>query len=471
MPEPAYSPRLRTGVVLCGTGTAGAYHAGALRALSEAGIKIDVLAAHGAGVVTALGAAVDGGARIWDPVGPWTDRRLHRAYRWRAALRWSAFGLIASAAVLLSPALVLVMAAVIYGASQFAALVNLTAASRWLVDLYRSGIEHLFNPPILPTVLPRALVLALLVIALVLAVAAVRASRADRSRRRWRGGFWWQLVGAPLDATEPGRTLGAALWRLVRGASNDAQPAAAEVGRRYVDVLTDNFGQPGFHEVIVAIHDLDARRDLVGAVLAAPARAAFEARRPGADPREAEVVDFTGPLRELLMGFVDGACRLPVATAPALLEFPAESHWRGERHRVCDRPELVGRLIDELAGIGVEQVILVSAAPPPAAPHTMRARPIDLRARIGEIVRSVETAALADGWSAALNRFSGVFVVRPDHNPIGPFDFRGTYDESSDRQRTVAELLEQGYADAYRHFIDPVVAAGEREEESVSQRS
>ena len=27
MAEPTYSPRLRTGVVLCGTGTAGAYHA------------------------------------------------------------------------------------------------------------------------------------------------------------------------------------------------------------------------------------------------------------------------------------------------------------------------------------------------------------------------------------------------------------------------------------------------------------
>ena len=42
------------------------------------------------------------------------------------------------------------------------------------------------------------------------------------------------------------------------------------------------------------------------------------------------------------------------------------------------------------------------------------------------------------------------------------FDFGGTYDEASDRQRTVAELMQQGYADAYRHFIEPVVAAGDR---------
>ena len=58
--DSSYSPRLRTGVILCGTGTAGAYQAGVLRALTEAGVKIDVVAAHGAGVMTALCAAIDG---------------------------------------------------------------------------------------------------------------------------------------------------------------------------------------------------------------------------------------------------------------------------------------------------------------------------------------------------------------------------------------------------------------------------
>ena len=36
------------------------------------------------------------------------------------------------------------------------------------------------------------------------------------------------------------------------------------------------------------------------------------------------------------------------------------------------------------------------------------------------------------------------------------------YDEASDRRRTVPELLEQGYADTYRLFIEPVVATGDR---------
>jgi hypothetical protein len=300
-----------------------------------------------------------------------------------------------------------------------------------------------------------------LVILGVLAVTALQAARQERSRRRTLGAFWWRLVGAPLDPAQPAGVFMDVLWSLVRGASPAPRPAAEEIGRRYVEVLADNFGQPGFHEVLVAVHDLDGRRDLVGAVLAAAARTAFEDREPGPGPRDAEIVDFTGPHRQLLMGFLAGALRLPVMTPPAVVEFPVESYWRGERHRVCDRPELVTRLIDELAAIGVEQLILVSPAPPSAGPHAMRPRPIDLRAHIGELVRSMESAAISDASVLARERFSGVFLVRPEHNPIGPFDFGGTYDEASDRQRTVAELIEQGRADAYRHFIEPAVAAGE----------
>jgi hypothetical protein len=467
MAESTYSPRLRTGVILCGAGTAGAYHAGVLKALTEAGIKLDVLAAHGAGVVTALAAAIDGGARVWDPGGPWTTPALKRAYRWRPALRIAGIGLLAAVGVFLAPALVLVLAGFTYAVGMVASLIGLSGVASSLVGAYQQFIEALFDPPMLPTIIPRLFVVGVLIVAGVLAVAAVRAVRDDGSRRRWQGGFWWHVLGAPIDASEPTGVLLDTLWALVRGASDEPRPPAREIGRRYVDVLTDNFGQPGFHEVLIAVHDLDGRRDLVGAVLAAPGRAALEARRHYDSPREAEVVDFTGPQRELVVTFLQASLRLPIATAPAVVEFPADSYWRGERHRLCDRSELVSRLIDELAGVGVEQVILVSPAAWAAAPHGMRARPASLRDRVGEMVRSVETAALHDAWTAAANRFSGVFVIRPDHNPIGPFGFGETYDESSDRRHTTADLIAQGYADAYRHFIEPVAAAGERVEERV----
>jgi hypothetical protein len=92
----------------------------------------------------------------------------------------------------------------------------------------------------------------------------------------------------------------------------------------------------------------------------------------------------------------------------------------------------------------------------------MRPTPVDPRGRTGETVRSIETSAIQDAWAAARSRFSGVFVVRPTHNPVGPFDFAGAYDETSDRRWTTRELMEQGYVDAYRQFIEPIVATGER---------
>ena len=151
MPDPSYSPRLRTGIVLCGTGTAGAYQAGVLRALAEAGIKIDVVAAHGAGVVTALAAAIDGGARLWDAGGPWTDARLRRAYRWRPALRFAAAGLLAALLVLAIPLVVLAAAVAVYLASLVTSLLNLTTWSAQLVAWYQRAVDVLFSPSMLPT--------------------------------------------------------------------------------------------------------------------------------------------------------------------------------------------------------------------------------------------------------------------------------------------------------------------------------
>ena len=54
-------------------------------------------------------------------------------------------------------------------------------------------------------------------------------------------------------------------------------------------------------------------------------------------------------------------------------------------------------------------------------------------------------------------------MIRPSHNPLGPLDFGGVYDERSDRTHTLGELLDRGYEDAYRQFIEPVVgASGEK---------
>src|SRR5215831_20656036 len=82
-----YSPQRSTALVLTGTGADGAYHAGALRALHEAGVKIDLVAGRGIGAVGALFAAVDGAQRLWDDRGFWKSPAIARLYDWRAAPR------------------------------------------------------------------------------------------------------------------------------------------------------------------------------------------------------------------------------------------------------------------------------------------------------------------------------------------------------------------------------------------------
>lgn len=460
----SYAPRLRTAVVLCGTGTAGPYHAGVLRALNEAGIKVDVVAAHGVGAVGALSAAVDSGGHLWADAGPWTTPRATRAYRWRRALRVAVGALGLACVLLLSPLLAVLAATVLYAGGMLASLLSLPSIAERLLNTYTQLLTSLFDPPILPTVVPRLVLLALLGMVVVLAVSAWQARKGQRSKRRTRGLFWWHLLGHPLDPSEPEGLAVDALWQITRGASGPA-PSRDEMGRRYVELVSENFGQPGFREVLLAVHDMDARRDVVVGLVAPPWHTAFAQRRVGAGPRESESVDVAAGAeaeRALVVDALIAGLRLPVVSAPHEVTFPINSYWQGETHRWCDRPELVGRLIDEVARIGVEQVVLVTPAPPAAQPHDMRVKPGDFRHRMGEAVRSVETAAFQEAWAAAANRFSGVFAIRPDHNPVGPFDFSGVYDESSDRTRSLAELVRQGYDDAYRQFIEPVVATGER---------
>src|SRR5437899_1754510 len=98
----AYSPKLRTALVLSGTGTAGAYHAGVLRALHEAGVKLDIVAGRGIGAVSALFAAIDGSERLWDEKGFWRVPAVQALYPWQFGLRlvvWSVAAALAIAAV------------------------------------------------------------------------------------------------------------------------------------------------------------------------------------------------------------------------------------------------------------------------------------------------------------------------------------------------------------------------------------
>jgi hypothetical protein len=141
------------------------------------------------------------------------------------------------------------------------------------------------------------------------------------------------------------------------------------------------------------------------------------------------------------------------------MRFAADAYWRGEVHRLCDRPASVARLLEELIHLNAQQIVVVSSAPDAGAPHTLSPPRLDGRGRIGEYLQSSEAAAVRDSTRLAMGKPIQLFAVRPDHNPFGPFDFNGAFDVRSDRPLFLEELMARGYEDAYHQFIEPVVGA------------
>jgi len=455
-----YSPHLRTALVLTGTGTAGAYHAGVLRALHEAGVKIDLVAGRGIGAVGAAFMAVDGAAALWEPAGLWAAAGATRLYRWRPALRAATVMLGLALGALLLPLMVIVLAAAVYPVAYLSRVVGV-GEGVWLTTAFATIVEWVFAPSVLPVWLPRLVVVALAGLLAVLAGAAGLAAGRARASRRTRGALGWVLLGAPLDISRVQGWFGDGLWKLMRGAAAIARPGPGDLGRRYTELLAENLGQPGFRELIITAHDIDGRRDLIFGLLSEPFRRRFFGRRVGASDsdRDLEAFDLAGDARGHGFDAVVSTLSLPVATEPWFVRFAAGSGWRGETHRLCDRPDAVGRLLDEVARAGAEQVILVSALPGPAGPHSLAAGRRDGRGRIGESLVAIESAAVRDARTSRASLFQALFEIHPAHNPLGPFDFAGGYDEHSDREHSLTELVARGYEDGHRQFVGPVVGA------------
>jgi hypothetical protein len=432
-----------------------------LRALHEAGIRVDLVAGQGMGAVSAMFAVVDGAARLWEPRGPWRSGQAARLYRWRPSLRIAAWALWLGLGVLAIPVLFLGGALLTYAGSLLLRVLGVQAGAVWAAG-YERLLDSLFAPAGLPVMLPRLVFAAMIVLLCSALAGALRETWRARGGRRGRGPFWWRLFAAPLSAQEPIRLFGGRLWRLIRGATAPAHHQSDEFSRAFTELLVENLGQPGFRELIVTAHDLDTRSDLVFVLLGEPYRLRYFGGQTGlhADRAQANVLDLAGAGRSHAFDALAAALCLPVGTEPHLVRFASDGYWRGEAHRTCDRPGSVTRLLEEVARAGAEQVIVVAASPPIAGPHALSAGRLDARSRAGEYLAGMEAAAVRDAVAAHGPAFGSVFQIRPAHNPLGPFDFSGGYDDRSDRIHTLAELVSRGYEDAHRQFIDPIVGAG-----------
>jgi hypothetical protein len=455
-----YSPERPTAVVLAGTGVDGAYHAGVLRALHDAGVKIDLAAGRGVGAMGALLFALDGAAALWEPHGLWQRPVRRAAYGLTWQYRAGGAALALATVAVVSPLVLLAAAAVVWPAALLAGWLGLDAAVP-AAQAYAEWLGWAFAAERLPAWVARAVLV--IAAALVAALAAGAALTAWRSPRRQRGHRRWRLLGPPVDSARFAAVATSALWDLLRGGASVARPRASEISQRLTELLVAGTGQPGHRDLLVAVHDLDARRDLVFGLIHGEAGRRLFPGPAGPAPRRAEAFDLAGPGRDALIDVVGGAVTLAELSAPHALSFPPDGIWRGEVHRIADRPAALVRLLEEAASAGIEQALIVTATPEPRGPHALVPPRLDPRGRAGEWIASQEAAAVRDALRYAQAHFHAVFVIRPDHNPLLPFDLAGTRDDASDRHAAAADLLTRGHEDAHRLFIEPALgAAGER---------
>ncbi|MCM2258090.1 MAG: patatin-like phospholipase family protein [Vicinamibacteria bacterium] len=470
-----YSPKRRTAVLFVGSGASGAYHAGVLKALDETGIKVDLLVGSGIGTVAAAFGAVAGGARLHEAGGFWDGVERASFFRLRPALRTAALLLGAAFAVFLLP----VLLGVVLGALAPVALIVDLVAPGWPARaLGRFGaVPEALGGPYLATLAAPVFVLSILAL-----VVGLRLYWKDRRR------FAEQLEHG-FDA-EPARTrLSQALWEVARGAAvGQSLPSDAEVARRFVAALAENLGQPGFRELILRTADLDTGAVLPFVLLQEEHKQSFAAARARGPRSRLDglpgAIDLRSPACEaLLFDAVFAGLLLPGAAPVRRVAFPKGGLFGGETHRLADATLVGGCGISEALAAGAEQLIVVAAVPEVAHAPARRRGPgaiadgllgtLERRAVDADLVgaermsRVVRTLGLAgDGASSWEDPATGrqyrdvaLWTIRPERNGLGPMGLDGSTDPATEACETVEDLLEQGYRDAYRLFLEPVVGA------------
>jgi hypothetical protein len=471
-----YSPKRRTALVLTGSGASGAYHAGVLRALDESGVKVDLVVGSGVGTVAAAFAAVAGGSKLYGPDGLWDGAGWDAFYRLQPALRVALLLLATAFGVFLFPVGLALLAGLLFPLVLIVDVVAPGVPSRLIGGLWAA-----------PSVLRAPYLAALAVPVFTLSVLAVGYLLVGwlRHGRRFAESF-----ETPLDARPAGRRLADALWEVARGSAISAgAPSDAELGKRYVALLAENLGQPGFRELILRTADLETGSALPFVLLHDVARSAFASTRTRGPRSRLEGIPGAVDLREsgydsLLFDAVVTGLLPPLAAPARRVSFPKGGIFAGETHRLADATLTAGCGISEAVAAGAEQVIVAAGAPQSASPAPRRRGPraaadavlatLERQALEGDVrgaertSRIVETLGhrMEDGGKAWQDPATGrlyrdvpVYVIRPDRRAFGPLELDGAQDPATEVLETPEDLLDQGYRDAYRMFVEPVVGA------------
>jgi hypothetical protein len=277
---------------------------------------------------------------------------------------------------------------------------------------------------------------------------------------------------------------------VARGAAiSGAPPSEAELGKRFVALLAENLGQPGFRELILRTADLETGSVLPFVLLHDAPRAAFASTRTRGPRSRLEGIPGAVDLREpghdsLLFDAVMTGLLPPLVAPVRRVAFPRGGIFAGETHRLTDATLAAGCGISEAIAAGAEQVIVAAGTPHSASPPPRRRGPraaadgvlaaLERQALEGDVRGAERTSRMVealghrmdDGSRAWQDPATGrvyrdlpVYVVRPDRRAFGPLELDGAQDPATEVLETPEDLLEQGYRDAYRMFVEPVVGA------------
>jgi hypothetical protein len=461
--------------VFTGSGTAGAYHAGVLRALDESGVKLDVVVGSGAGTIAAAFSAVAGSAKLYAQGGFWAGVSWRALYRLRLALRTTLLLLGSAYGVFLLPLLLALVAGVLFPLALIADLLWPGVFARLLGELVAA-------PAMLRAPYLAALAAPVFTLSVLATIATLRALVRDRRR-------FAETLESALDASRGRERLVRALWEIARGpAVSAAPPAEGELGRRYVALCAENVGQPGFRELILRAADLETGGALDFVLLQDAHRASFAASRARGPRSRLEGlpggIDLRAPGYDVLFFDAVMVGLLPPLVAPVRrVSFPKGGIHAGEIHRLTDSTLTSGCGLAEALAAGADQVIVVSPTPEQPAPPGRRRGPraqadgalalLERQAvdrdvaeaeRINRMVQTLghETGngrAWQDPATGRLFREFALYVVRPARRGLGPLEWDGASDPASEVLETIEDLMERGYQDAYRLFVEPVVGA------------
>ncbi len=450
----------RTAVVFAGSGASGAYHAGVLKALDEAGVRIDILVGSGVGVLAAAFGAAASGSVLYGEKGLWRELSASRIFRLRSGLRFlRLLGVVALSAFLV-PALL-------------ALLLGLLLPAFLAVDFARPGfMSGLFQmvaalAPGLRLFFVFALAAPTFVAFLFVLFRGVSVLRASRRR-------FGETLESAFDLSGIERNLARRLWEVARGpALNEPAPEAAEVGRQFSALVAENAGQPGFRGLVLRAANLDTGKPLI-LRLVGDDRGGPRRSRPeeGIDLKDAAA-------SPLLYDVVATAFATTPLVGPRRVRLPKQGVFGGEIHRISEASVIGGSGLGEAIATGADAIVLVTATAEETAPLADRRglkalaaaflavqelsaveRDLHETERLNRIVETVghQRSTGEREWQDPLTgrtfRAVAVHTIRPRRSLLRPLDLDGAVDPSNEVETTLLDWMDEGYRDAHRCYLD-----------------